>query len=364
MLQLLEELKLTEEQAQYVGMAASSARRLTVLLSDLLDLSRIESGRLSIDSRPFALAGLVASVQDLFDSIARRKGVRLEVSADPAIPQILAGDEQRLRQILFNLVGNAVKFTSEGGVRVEVAALGRDGRGLERILFCVSDSGPGICDEFLPRIFEPFVQAEDSYVRQHQGAGLGLAIVRRLVTAMGGSLSIDTSPDGTTICFGVSLAAADEPVAREPENAAVRTSDARLSVLLVEDEAVSAFAVRRLLEKMGHSVRVAGDGRQALEALREGGSDLVLMDIQMPVMDGLEATRRIRAHEGLASAADIPVIAMTAYAMSGDREKFLAAGMNGYVSKPVGLDDLLHVMAEVTENRAGAAPAERREGLS
>ena len=357
MLQLLEELNLTEEQAQYVGMAASSASRLTVLLSDLLDLSRIESGRLVIDSRPFELASLVASVQGLFDPIARRKGVRLEVQADPVIPKHLTGDELRLRQILFNLAGNALKFTSEGGVQVGITSLGRDAGGAQRLLFCVSDTGPGIGDDVLPRIFEPFVQGEDSYVRRHQGAGLGLAIVRRLVTAMGGNLSIDTSPDGTTICFGVSLAAADEPAGQESECAAVRQADAPLSVLLVEDESVSAFAVRRLLEKMGHSVQVAGDGLQALETLGLGGFDLVLMDVQMPVMDGLEATRRIRGGACPGCRADIPVIAMTAYAMSGDREKFLAAGMDDYVAKPVSLADLTRAMSAAVGGgaRAGAA---------
>jgi PAS domain S-box-containing protein len=359
MLQLLEELDLTEEQAQYVGMAASASKRLTALLSDLLDLSRIESGRLAIESRPFTLDSLVASVQGLFEPIARNKGLRLQVQADPAIPKTLAGDEVRLRQILFNLAGNSLKFTSEGGVQVDVISLGRDARGAQRVLFCVSDSGPGIDDDVLPRIFEPFVQGEDSYVRKHQGAGLGLAIVRRLVTAMGGNLSIDTSPGATTICFGVPLATADEPVGREPERAAVSPAEASLSVLLVEDEAVSAFAVRRLLEKAGHSVHVAGDGRQALEILRERGFDLVLMDIQMPVMDGVEATRRIRTDAGLKSVSGIPIIAMTAYAMSGDREKFLAAGMNGYVAKPVGLKELQSAMAGATGNIRAATSTDR-----
>ena len=354
MLQLLEKLNLTEEQAQYVDMAASSAKRLTTLLSDLLDLSRIESGRLAIDSRPFSLGTLVGSVQGLFAPLARNKGVRLEVSVCPGVPKTLSGDEQRLRQILFNLVGNAVKFTPEGGVMMEVSSLGREAQGRERLLFCVSDSGPGIGDDFLPDIFEPFVQAENSYVRQHQGAGLGLAIVRRLVQAMGGNLSIETSPEGTTFCFGVSLAVADEAAAQEPESAAVLAPCAPLSVLLVEDEAVSAFAVRRLLEKMGHSVQVAGDGLQALEMLSPGGFDLVFMDVQMPVMDGLEATRRIRGGACPGCGADIPVIAMTAYAMAGDRERFLAAGMDDYVAKPVNLADLTRAMASLAGDRTPA----------
>ena len=356
MLQLLEGMELSEEQKQYVHLAATAARRLTGLLSDILDLSRIESGRLNISERPFELRDLCAAIEGIFAHSTRRKNVRLEVSMADGLGGALMADDLRLRQILFNLVGNAVKFTSEGFVRVEISSLGADRARRERILFCVSDSGPGMDDAFLDRAFEPFVQAEKEYVREHQGAGLGLAIVKRLVHAMGGTLAIDNGKEGTTVCFCLpcGAAAAVGGTEVEPARAAVQPESRR--VLLVEDDPVSSLAVRRLLEKMGHVVSTAENGRMALESLHAGEFDLVLMDVQMPVMDGLQATRLIRSDGALGARAGIPIIAMTAYAMSGDREKCLASGMDGYVSKPVSAAELRQIMAEAEASRADGAP--------
>ncbi|KAF5049921.1 Sensor histidine kinase RcsC [anaerobic digester metagenome] len=343
MLQLLEGLEQSAEQRQYVQMAANSARRLTGLLSDILDLSRIESGRLAVCERPFELREICASIEELFSQAAARKGVRLEVTAADGLPGRLTGDALRLRQILFNLVGNAVKFTSEGFVRVDMESLGQDASGRERILFCVGDSGPGMEDAFLSRAFEPFVQAEKEYVRQHQGAGLGLAIVKRLVHMLGGTLAIDNAPDGTTVCFTLPMSVAGD--VRTSHDEASLPDTPPLRVLLAEDDQVSVFAARRLLERLGHVVVCAENGRQALEALRGGEFDVVLMDVQMPVMDGLQATRLIRADAGLGPMAGVPIIAMTAYAMSGDRDICLAAGMDGYISKPVGARELVRALA-------------------
>ncbi len=351
MLQLLEGQEQSAEQRQYVQMAANSARRLTGLLSDILDLSRIESGRLAVCERPFELREVCGSIEELFSQAAGRKGVHLEVTAAAGMPERLTGDVLRLRQILFNLVGNAVKFTSAGFVRVEMASLGRDASGRERILFCVGDSGPGMEDAFLSRAFEPFAQAEKEYVRQHQGAGLGLAIVKRLVHMLGGTLAVENAPDGTTVCFTLPMAAAGDTVEADEEASLPET--ASLRVLLVEDDQVSAFAARRLLERLGHAVVCAGDGRHALEALRGEEFDVVLMDVQMPVMDGLQATRLIRADAGLRPMAEVPIIAMTAYAMSGDRDICLAAGMNDYISKPVGARELARALACAVPPGAG-----------
>ena len=351
MLQLLEGLEQSAEQRQYVQMAANSARRLTGLLSDILDLSRIESGRLAVCERPFELQEVCASIEELFSQAAGSKGVLLEVAAADGLPGRLTGDVLRLRQILFNLVGNAVKFTSEGGVRVDMASLGPDASGRERILFSVGDSGPGMEDAFLSRAFEPFVQAEKEYVRQHQGAGLGLAIVKRLVHMLGGTLAIDNAPDGTTVCFTLPMAAAGDTCTARDEASLPDT--APLRVLLAEDDQVSAFAACRLLERLGHVVVCAGNGRQALEALRGGEFDVVLMDVQMPVMDGLQATRLIRADAGLGPMARVPIIAMTAYAMSGDRDICLAAGMTEYISKPVGARELARSLVCAVPSGAG-----------
>jgi CheY-like chemotaxis protein len=220
----------------------------------------------------------------------------------------------------------------------------------------------GIPDDRQDEMFKPFVQGEDSFVRHHQGAGLGLAIVRRLMELMGGALCVDSSPGGTTICFSVPLETGGSvaDVAGEPGSRCVG-APGNLKVLLVEDDEVSLFAARRVLEKAGHLVVTATDGAQALETLRGGDFDLVLMDVQLPVMDGVQATALIRTDPSLRGKANIPVIAMTAYAMSGDREKFLAAGMDDYISKPFNMSDLLAAMDRVGLCAEGGGMAAGRD---
>lgn len=244
------------------------------------------------------------------------------------MPPRLIGDDSRLRQILFNLVGNAIKFTVTGSVRVEMRVL------LARpptVLVCVADSG--IRDRRAGAVFEPFVQGENTYVRRHQGAGLGLGIVKRLVGLMRGSLAVDNAPEGTTVCISLPLRPASNG---ESAPCVARGIPARnLRILLAEDDAVSAYAARRMLERDGHEVRVVENGSQALDTLRSGDFDLVLMDVQMPVLDGVNAARLIRADPSLGEKRAVPIIALTAYAMAGDRDKFLAAGMTDYVAKPL-----------------------------
>ncbi len=342
-LQLLEDLEPTPEQREYIGLAASSAMRLTRLLSDILDLSKIESGKLPMEERPFDPRELRDSTLGLFAPAAREKGVDLDVVVADDVPPLVLGDDSRVRQVLFNLVGNALKFTVSGFVRVEVSLLPR-GR-TPMLLLCVVDSGIGIPDERLESVFEPFVQGEGSYVRKHQGAGLGLAIVRRLVALMHGFLSVDNAEDGTTVCFSLPLrpVAGGEVSASEPDPVA----PSKLRILLAEDDRVSSFAVRRMLEKAGHAVTVVENGQDAVAVLRAEDFDLVFMDVQMPVMDGVEATRLIRDDSSLAGKREVPIIAMTAYAMSGDRDKFLAAGMTDYVAKPLGAQDVLRVLGRI-----------------
>jgi len=288
MLQVLETEQLTEEQKGYVSMALGSGRRLTLLLSDILDISRIEAGKLTLSARSFDLEDLRASIAALFSIPAQNKGLDLFVEFDEKLPRSLVGDELRLRQIIFNLVGNAIKFTTAGHVRVELSRLPPAFRSNEcRVLCCVSDSGEGIADHLLSGIFEPFVQGEGSYVRRHQGAGLGLAIVARLVHMMDGALAIDSGESGTTICFSLPL----EPSQPDPKQVQtpgeVQPKSCNLRILLAEDDAVNMYAAERLLKNAGHDVTQAFDGEQALALLRESEFDLILMDIQMPVMDGL-----------------------------------------------------------------------------
>jgi signal transduction histidine kinase/ActR/RegA family two-component response regulator len=352
MLQLLESSPLSDEQKQYTGLAVVSGQRLTALLSDILDISRIEAGKLTLTSRPFDLEELHVSITSLFSIPAQNKGLDLFVEFDETLPRSLVGDELRLRQIIFNLVGNAIKFTAAGHVRVQFSRLPSSRSHECRVLCCVSDSGDGIADHILPGIFEPFVQGEGSYVRHHQGAGLGLAIVARLVHMMDGALAVDSGEDGTTICLSLPLefVEPEEEGERMPEGAG-RPGPGKLRILLAEDDAVNMFAAERLLKKAGHDVTQAFDGGQVLALLRERDFDLILMDIQMPVMDGLQATAMIRSDPGLQDKSCIPIVAMTAYAMSGDREKFLARGMDGYVAKPLDSKGLCEVMENILSRK-------------
>jgi PAS domain S-box-containing protein len=352
MLQLLGATDLDTEQTEYVDNAVKSSKRLTRLLSDILDLSLVESGRLVIRQEPVAPADLREAVLDLFNLPTREKGLSLTVTIHPRLPEKLCSDEARLRQILFNLVGNAVKFTDVGGVSVDLspASLGHDA--VLRLLVSVSDTGIGIADNELGGIFEPFGQVEGVYVRRFGGAGLGLSIVRRLVRLMGGEIAVDSEEGrGTTmyVCLPLGrLATAPEAAA----TLAVPPLGRRgLRLLLAEDDAVSLMSFARMLEKAGHTVDVAENGAEAVARLAERSYDCILMDVQMPVMDGVAATRAIRDNASFGLKAAVPIVAMTAYAMAGDREKFLAAGMNDYVSKPVDARELERVLARVLAGR-------------
>ncbi len=354
MLQLMATTRLDPEQAEYIQAATLSSLRLTRLLSDILDLSRIEAGKLVIKEAPFALAGLRAAVLDLFAVTARDKGIELTFDLDPRLPASLVGDEVRLRQILFNLVGNAVKFTEAGSVRVEVSQVRREGPRV-RVLFCVADTGIGIPVDRLGEVLEPFVQAEGAYTRRFQGAGLGLSIVRRLARLMDADLTIDSEEgQGASFCLSLALGLPGVQPARERLVPPEPEAEKRLRILLVEDDMVNLLAGRRMLEKLGHDVVTAENGRQALARLQESAIDLVFMDIQMPVMDGLEATRAIRA--GRTPRPDVPIVALTACAMPVDRERFLAAGIDDHMSKPVETGALAEVIRRVAA-RGGKAPA-------
>ncbi len=347
MLQLLTRSHLDEDQKDCVFTAIRSSRRLTQLLNDILDLSRIEAGKFRLEPVVFRFSDLRDSVRDLFAIPARAKGLELTFDIDDAIPSHVIGDEGRLRQILFNLVGNAVKFTARG--RVRIRARRRDREGSLAVMFSISDTGVGIPAERLKDIFEPFTQVDGSTVRNHGGVGLGLAIVRRLTDMLGGEISVDSEPNsGTTIEVTIPLEPGRDVGAMAEEAPLPAVRDKR--VLIVEDDSINQLALTRMLRKLGHFPVVADNGRAALEILQRDSFDCVLMDIQMPVMDGLEATRRIRSRQHPDIPADLPVIALTGHAMAGDRERFLAEGMTAYLSKPVDMDALARLIAEVTDD--------------
>ncbi len=347
MLQLMINSPLDEEQKEYLLAAIKSSKRLTRLLSDLLDLSRIEAGKMALHETEFEIASQREAMFDLFAIEAKEKGIGLEFVVDERLPPRLVGDKSCLQQILFNLVGNAIKFTDEGGVRVEVMPVGTH-KGFLRVLFIIHDTGIGMADDLVRIVFEPFTQAEGSYTRRFQGAGLGLSIVRKLILLMQGGLAIDSAEGlGTTVyCSlpfklpGLSL---DKPGEQTEPGESLRLNRP-LRMLFVEDDAVNLMAGKRLLEGAGCRVVTAVDGREALARLAEEDLDLVIMDIQMPGMDGVAATRAIREGQAGQDKANIPIIAMTAYSMPDDREIFLAAGMDDYVAKPVGLTELSAVI--------------------
>ena len=349
MLQLMSTTALDYEQKEYLLNALKSSKRLTKLLSDILDSSRIEAGKLSIQKTIFSIKNLKESLSELFDLEANTKSIKLEFVIDQRIPPTLYGDENRLTQVLFNLVGNSIKFSDHGTVRVELSQLPSTHNASINILFSISDAGIGISDEQIDIIFEPFVQAEGSYTRSFQGAGLGLPIVRKLVKLMNGEIAIDSTEGvGTTVYISMPFTL---PITlsqnEKPNNTNHTAMNHPLKILFVEDDAVNLMSGKLILQKFGYSVVTGTNGQEALNLLTSQDFDLILMDVQMPAMDGVAATMAIRNSESLGSKSQIPIIAMTAYAMAGDKEKFLTAGMNDYISKPVDIAALKEVIARV-----------------
>jgi len=342
MTELLRGTRLDDEQRDCVQAIANSADILGALIGDILDLSKIDAHRIVLERIPFDPRSLVRDVSDALAMRAYSAGLELIADVDPNVPPRLIGDPLRLRQILFNLMGNALKFADRGAVTLEAWPVGGTG-GLARILFSVSDEGIGIPADKLNYVFESFTQVDGSYARRYQGTGLGLPIVRRLVALMGGRISVDSAQgEGTTIHFVLPLKVAPQRQAATKRRLETISKVRPLQILLVEDDVVNLTMAKRMLEKMGHAVICARNGAEALDCLHAPGVDLVLMDIQMPEMDGIEATRQIRK-KGFT---DIPIVAMTANAMKGDREKCLEAGMNDYISKPIKRELVFKILAE------------------
>ena len=340
---------LSDEELGYVNTALRSGRSLTMLLGDILDLSRVEAGRLRLSREEFVLVEVLEEIADTFVDTSSSRGVSLELDAGPGLPRRLVGDPVRLRQVLFNLVGNAVKFTSHGRVTLGAYVLAASGPGRCRLLFMVSDTGIGIPEEAMDIIFDPFTQVDASHTRSYQGAGLGLQIVKRLVELMDGGLGVESEVGaGTTVYCSLPFDLPSNHVGDEPgEPVRTYVSLAGVLVLLVEDDPGSSLAVRLMLERQGMTVHVVSDGREALAMLADREYDGVFMDVQMPGMDGVETVRLLRSDPAYRSRSAVPVVALTAHAMEGDRERFLEAGMNAYLSKPVDAAELLAVLRRV-----------------
>ncbi len=348
MLQILEDTHLDDEQQDCVQTALLSGKSLLTVINDILDFSKIEAGKIEFASADFSLHALLKSVMGLFQGPAAAKGLILELVIDDSVPDFVLGDSARVRQVLFNVVGNAVKFTDYGSVKLYVnRSEERSPDGNQNMIsFTVADTGIGIPKADQHRIFESFTQADGSHTRKHQGTGLGLAIVKRLVELMGGRLFMSSvSGKGSMFTFNLTL----PPGKAIPlvENEFSPRPQRSLYILLVEDNEVNAMTLEKVLQRLGHSCHVASNGHEALESLREGTFDLVFMDIQMPEMDGLEATRRIRSGEAGECNMEIPIIALTAFAMKGDRERILKSGLDSYLSKPLNINAVAREIANV-----------------
>lgn len=342
MLELLRSSGLSSEQVNYVRTAMTASKRLTQLLSDILDLSRVEAGKLSIHYQPMDISEVTEHVRELFQPTAEQAGIEIREYIHPDVPRELSGDPSRIQQVLFNLVGNAVKFTTQGHISMEVYPLPEPRPGQWRLLFAVEDTGCGIDDDLAEELFEPFTQASRGFQRTHQGAGLGLTICKRLVKLMGGDITLESQPgEGTTIFFCTTFHAHSAEAVPEALSHRGQGPDKVIrNVLLAEDDRVNRVVTEKQLQKLGCHTTAVTNGREALDILEREPIDLVFMDVQMPVLDGVDAVSSLRS--GLAGELNrnVPVIALTAYAMNGDRDHFLQVGMDGYLPKPVDLQEL------------------------
>ncbi len=350
---------LTPEQREYLNLVKSSAASLLSLINDILDFSKIEAGKLDIESVAFDLRHTLQETVKVLGLRAHQKGLGLSCQISPALPDAVIGDPTRLTQMVVNLVGNALKFTSRGEVIVRVVNDSKDA-GQPVFHFSVADTGIGISADKQKLIFEAFTQSDSSTTRQYGGTGLGLSISSQLVALMGGTIWVESQPgQGSTFHFKVRLGL-QKPVARDTVTVAppavlhlLGEGQRRLKILLAEDNLVNQKVAVRLLEKKGHTVVVTESGKKALDVWRNQPFDLILMDVQMPEMDGFETTAIIREQEK-SGATHIPIIAMTAHAMVGDRERCLAAGMDDYVSKPIRAADLFAALERLVPAAAQA----------
>ncbi len=354
---LLLDTALNQEQRDYAVMVQQSAQALLSIVNDILDVSKLDAGKLELEIIDFDLTHTVESATVLLRPQARRKGIELDVRIDPAIEQFHRGDPTRLRQILLNLIGNAIKFTEAGTVSVRM--IPADAERLQRVRFEVTDTGIGIEEWDQLRLFERFSQADSSTTRRYGGTGLGLAICRELVALMGGDIGVTSQRGvGSTFWFVLPLPNAASGRAqpldtRQPEPL---EESRKLRILVAEDNANNQKLMTALLQSRGgHAVTVVENGHQAVSAVRDGDYDVVLMDVQMPFLGGVEATRQIRALPPPKN--QVPIIALTAHAMSGAKEEYLGAGMDDYVSKPIDSALLLRKLARL-------APAPRAEPIA
>ncbi len=361
MLGILSDTELSDQQLKYTKLAQESAESLLSIIDDILDYSKLEEGRIDLERVDYNPEHVIDGVVSLLSSKATDVGLTLETEGTDALPTCLRGDPTRVRQILFNLIGNAVKFTEQGGVRV-IATHKELPDGEIEIRVDVKDTGVGISHEAQGRLFTRFSQADSSTTRRFGGSGLGLVICRQLAQLMGGGVGLHSEVGkGSTFWFTIRCSMGEAPVEqlRKVSGTGQGENLPKLHILVAEDNTVNQLVAKTILTKAGHDVEVVENGLKAVKAVSKGAFDVVLMDIQMPEMDGPTATREIRGLPGPAS--DTQIIALTANAMAGHREEYLAAGMNDYVAKPVDPKQLFAALTRVIKNRPVDALARASE---
>jgi len=371
-------------QRDYLSTIQISGDALLNIINDILDFSKVESGKLEIERLPFDLINCIEECQNLLSSSATAKGLKLSFQVSQAVPRVVVGDSTRLRQILVNLLNNGIKFTEIGEIRLRVEAVFNSAESqLVTLIFSIKDTGIGIAPEVINRLFQPFSQVDASTTRQYGGTGLGLAICLRLCEAMAGTIwveskaedhqlaiagtpdpsfnrtadSLELGQNGSIFYFSVKMRLGTETPPKTTREIPLASttkvlaqSPQQLRILMAEDNLVNQKVGLRILAKLGYQADTVANGLEVLQALKQQTYDLILMDMQMPQMDGLEATRAIRAQESNTNTPPIKIIAMTANAMSGDRQLCLAAGMDEYISKPIQVERLAQVLAEVSLN--------------
>ncbi|MGM0418387.1 MAG: response regulator [Thermodesulfobacteriota bacterium] len=361
MAKLLRETQLKDDQKKQVEIIVRSSETLLAIINDILDFSKIESGQLIIKMQPVEIRNLLDNIYNLLLPEAEKKSIELDFKTEPSVPEIIAADELRLQQILVNLLSNALKFTFKGKVELKVS-FGKNKK-QNFINFRITDTGIGIKESYLPSIFDNFSQVDESISRQHGGTGLGLAISKELVSLMNGEIKAESSYGlGSVFMFSIPFSEVSQ---KEPFDGRVDTNDKilkkdslkiinkwlekknkeYLKVLIAEDNYVNTQIAVRYLQKIGAECETAENGYEALKKIEEKDFDIVLMDVQMPGMGGIEAAEALRVREKERQIQSVPVIAMTAHAMTGDREKCLEAGMDDYVSKPVNIEILYNSIA-------------------
>ncbi len=349
MAQILNETRLTKKQKDIVNILSTSGENLLVLINDILDFSKIEAGKINFINKDFRLDKPIREIYDILSRRAEEKGLLLYIDLGKNLPAYVNGDEFRFKQVVLNLVNNAIKFTEKGNIRISLENLGSN-KERHTIKVSVKDTGVGIPEEKKNKLFQSFSQLDSSSTKRHEGTGLGLAISKLLVQIMKGEIGVDSEPGkGSTFWFTASFKKGKAPQKLPKDDAAPQSNklkDKMLNVLVVEDNLINQKISSFSLKKAGMKVTIANNGLEAVQMFKKQSFDVILMDIQMPVMDGYEATGQIRKLEESLTT-HVPIIALTANAMQGDAEKCLAAGMDNYLSKPFKIDKLISILNQI-----------------